>query len=219
MKTNFLYCLLFLGSLLMACEKTEMDDFSPKASGFFPIGMEALPEEAVDYLNANFSGLSILKVEKHAEIGFKVLMNNQLQIVFDTSGSFLFSQQKEDSDDDIPVAIGDLPASIRNFVSKNYPELQIVWAELDEGTYEIYLNNGWELYFDQNGNFIRADRDDDWVDPLNLPEAILLFIQNNYPNATIIRAEFDEGTYEVLLSNRIELYFDQNGNFLFSEID
>jgi len=85
--------------------------------------------------------------------------------------------------------------------------------------FNLYLSNGWELYFDANGNFLRAERDDEFIDPANLPPAITEYIRNNFPGVNIVKAEFDEGRYEIRLANRVELYFDRNGNFLFSEID
>jgi hypothetical protein len=279
MKTKIFYCLLFMGSLIMACEKTELDELMPHQQGFFPIGLEAIPENIVQ-LSKNFPGSSILKAEQHPELGFKVLMHNRLQIVFDANGNFLFSQKQQQTDtDEVIVAVEDLPADLLAFIRKNYPHLQILWAEFDKGRFNVYLNNGWELYFDRNGaflsaehndelvdlanlppaiteyirnnfpgvnivkaefdegrfnlylsngwelyfdangNFLRAERDDEFIDPANLPAEIKDYIHNNYPDASIVKAEFDDGRYEILLDNKVELYFDRNGNFLFSEID
>jgi len=61
--------------------------------------------------------------------------------------------------------------------------------------------------------------DDDEVMASLLPEAILTYISQNYPNATIHEADFEDGGYEVELSNDLELYFDTNGLFLYSEYD
>jgi hypothetical protein len=53
------------------------------------------------------------------------------------------------------------------------------------------------------------------IDPSSLPQTILDYITQNYTNSTIIEAEIESnGNYEVSLSNGVELYFDQDGNFL-----
>ncbi len=50
-----------------------------------------------------------------------------------------------------------------------------------------------------------------------LPANILEYISTNHPKATVLYAEIDPdytAYYEVELSNGLELYFDQDGNFL-----
>ena len=61
--------------------------------------------------------------------------------------------------------------------------------------------------------------DDEHVDPGQLPQAILDYIAANYPDATITKAELDDGKYEVTamtmyLSNGLELYFSLDGTFI-----
>ena len=59
------------------------------------------------------------------------------------------------------------------------------------------------------------DDDDDGVevDPSDLPESIHSYIEANYPDASIVKAEKYSNKYEVKLDNDIELYFDLEGNF------
>lgn len=61
--------------------------------------------------------------------------------------------------------------------------------------------------------------DVDDIASANLPEAILTYLAANYPAATIREAEWEDGIYEIELSNGLELKFDQNGQFLGSEWD
>ena len=53
----------------------------------------------------------------------------------------------------------------------------------------------------------------------DLPEPIRTYLAANYPAATIREAEWEDGIYEIELSNGLELKFDQNGQFLSSEWD
>ena len=64
-----------------------------------------------------------------------------------------------------------------------------------------------------------GDHDDFYLNTTDLPQAILDYIQPNYPNIGIDEVELDDGMYEVELVNELELYFDLNGNFLFVEYD
>ena len=52
----------------------------------------------------------------------------------------------------------DLPQVILDYIISNYPDETIIEAEIDsDGNYEVSLSNGYELYFDKDGNFIRLD--------------------------------------------------------------
>lgn len=124
------------------------------------------------------------------------------------------------SDDYINSAA--LPQSILNYISTNYPDNTIKEAEVeDNNNYEVELNNGTELIFDQQGNFlgIDDDGDDDFGDediaPGDLPADVLDFIATYFPGTTIEEAERENnGNYEIELSNDIEIIFDADGTFL-----
>ncbi len=115
-----------------------------------------------------------------------------------------------------------LPQAILNYVSTNYPNNTIREAEIeDNNNYEVELNNGIELIFDQQGNFLGVDNDDDDdfgdedIAPEDLPANIRDFITTHFPGATIEEAERENnGNYEIELSNDVEIIFDANGNFL-----
>jgi len=118
-----------------------------------------------------------------------------------------------------------LPQIILDYITQNYANATIIEAEIESnGNYEVSLSNGVELYFNSNGDFLMTgndynddndDNDSSNIDPASLPQIILDYITQNYPNTTITEAEIESnGGYEVSLSNGIELYFDQDGNFL-----
>lgn len=115
-----------------------------------------------------------------------------------------------------------LPQAILNYISTNYPNNTISEAEIeDNNNYEVKLNDGTELIFDAQGNFLGIDDngDDDFgdedIEPGDLPANILEFIATYFPGATIEEAEKENnGNYEIELSNDVELIFDSEGNFL-----
>lgn len=115
-----------------------------------------------------------------------------------------------------------LPQAIMNYITTNYPGNTIHKAEIeDNDNYEVELNNGVELIFDQQGNFLGIDDDnddnfgDENISPGALPEKIRNFITTYFSEASIEEAERENnGNYEIDLSNDIELIFDAEGNFL-----
>lgn len=124
------------------------------------------------------------------------------------------------SDDHINSA--SLPQEILNYISTNYPDNTILEAEVeDNNNFEVELNNGTELIFDQDGNFLGIDDDDedDFGDediaPGDLPSKIRDFISTYFPGTSIEEAEKENnGNYEIELSNDEKLIFDSSGNFL-----
>ncbi|GGW88012.1 PepSY-like domain-containing protein [Salegentibacter mishustinae] len=50
-----------------------------------------------------------------------------------------------------------LPLNIAGYVTKNHPNIKIVEYEMDEEGHEVELENGDELEFDPEGNFVEMD--------------------------------------------------------------
>ncbi|UBZ06703.1 PepSY-like domain-containing protein [Salegentibacter mishustinae] len=50
-----------------------------------------------------------------------------------------------------------LPLNIAGYVTKNHPNIKIVEYEMDEEGHEVELENGDELEFDSEGNFVEMD--------------------------------------------------------------
>lgn len=119
-------------------------------------------------------------------------------------------------DDQIDPA--QLPANIMDHISANHAGQDVMFAKYDddEGYFEVYLSGAVELYFSRNGQLLYKDRG---IDPVTLPQPILDYLLREHPGADIVWAELDDDEYEILLSNCLELYFDESGRFLYSERD
>ncbi len=59
------------------------------------------------------------------------------------------------TDTENSVSIGSLPSNITAYIQANYPSVNIKDAEKEGQEYHIKLDNGEELIFDLNGNFLR----------------------------------------------------------------
>lgn len=212
--------LLALTAGLMSCEKNdEQEEAKVQTYQFRSIPLADLPQAINYHLQSSFPNSSIRSAEKDPDFGYEVEISSGWELYYDLNANFLYKESNQGDDDDIPVPISSLPAAIANYISANYPGESIMWAEWDDDEYEVYLSNGRELYFDRNGYFLYAEQDDVPVDPSALPQNILDYVAQNYPNATIVSAERDDQYYELELSNGFELYFDLNGNFLGVDID
>ena len=115
-----------------------------------------------------------------------------------------------------------LPQPVLDYVVENYPGALILKAEVEENNqFEVHLDNGKELVFDSQGNFLGVDDDgddnfgDEDYSVSSLPQNILSFIENNYPGVSIEKAEKESnGNFEIELNNDLKLIFDAEGEFL-----
>lgn len=66
----------------------------------------------------------------------------------------------DDEHDDDDVSISDLPQSVVDYLSANYPGISIDEIELEDGMIEVELVNDTEIYFTSSGQWIRTEFDD-----------------------------------------------------------
>jgi hypothetical protein len=189
----------------------------------------SLPQAILDYISTSYPDITVKKSEIEDNGNYEVKLNNGVELIFDAEGSFLgIDDDGEHNFDDTHLNISELPQILLDFIATNYPNESIDEAELENnGNLEIELENEVILIFDVYGNFLgigedeNEDEDDDGetnIEAASLPQIILDYLSANYANKTIIKAEVEEdGTYEITLSNGIEVTFDSNGAFLEAE--
>ena len=201
-----------------------------------------LPMVILEFVADEFQGLTIDEAEEEYNGNFEVELSNGTELIFDAFGAFLGidDDSEENGDfDDSDVDIETLLLAILEYVELNYPGEGIDEAEMEHNDqYEVTLNNDDDtvLIFNANGEFLGVgvdendqdgDGDYDWeeedghddgetIDPAQLPEVALAYLEETYyPDHTIVHAEIEDGgEYEVTMSNGHEVYFDAKGNFL-----
>lgn len=119
----------------------------------------------------------------------------------------------------------DYPVLLDEYVAANYPDLTLIEVTRDGMELEAELSDGTILLFDLEGNFLSEELPDEMDEeeqdsivtewPLAIDDYLLL----NYPNDAIDQVTWEEGEYEVELSNGTEVTFDAEGNFLEVELD
>lgn len=115
-----------------------------------------LPKTAKTFLAVHFKGIPVSSAIEDREIygvdEYKVYLNNGMKMEFDSNGNW-----KEVDGKHQKVPYGFIPASIKNYSSRNFPNTYIIKIEKKRWSYKAELSNGLELEFDRNGNFKKID--------------------------------------------------------------
>ncbi len=119
-----------------------------------------------------------------------------------------------------PVTPDQLPAAAKTYIKTNFAGDKVVLAIVDDDLirpdYEVRLASGVELQFDNAGALEKvASRKGISADLI--PQSIRDYVSALYPNAGYREYEISRRTYEVTLSNGMELKF--NSSFQILEID
>ena len=122
-----------------------------------------------------------------------------------------------DDDNDKVLEQAELPEAARNFVELHFPQQTIKHTTRDEDDYKMTLDNGVIIEFNLDGSWDEVKGNGTEI-PTSvievLPVSLLGYLSTNHSGAGIVRLEMDGGNYETELSNRLELIFDRDGNFL-----
>ena len=124
------------------------------------------------------------------------------------------------SADDRPMTFEKLPAPAKEYIRTNFPGEKTTMVTKDDdlifADYTVMLSNGIKLEFEHSGALTQISSPNGIPAEL-LPVSIRNYVQTHYPNAGYLDFEIGKRTYEVKLTNRMELKF--NNNFHIIEID
>ena len=113
-----------------------------------------LPGEVTSFVQVHFPGTEILNVIKDysgKSYDFEILLNDGTRLGISKSGEW---DEVENYQKGVPASI--IPASISTYVADNHPGAMIISIDRERG-FEVELNTGVDIHFDQNGNFVRYD--------------------------------------------------------------
>lgn len=133
------------------------------------IANDDLPLNIRNYLNNNFPDIASTEILRHNHqgvISYSVALISGEYLLFSPNGILLAidrdGQDSSGDQDGNEILSSNLPVAILQYVVGNYPNTIILFTEKEsDGSYEIYLDNGIELHFDSEGNFINAENDND----------------------------------------------------------
>lgn len=109
-----------------------------------------------------------------------------------------------------------LPAAAREVLQKHFPKAPVSFIKIDSEllggtTYEVVLTTGTEVEFDAKGNWKEVDCKKGNVPDTMVPSSIRTFLKTEYPDVFVEKIERTRRTYEVDLSNGLDLVFDLQG--------
>lgn len=103
-----------------------------------------LPKTAKNFLAVHFKGIPVSSAIEDREIygidEYKVYLNNGMKMEFDSNGSW-----KEVDGKHQKVPYGFIPASIRNYTARNFPNTYITKIEKRDGLIKLSFPTGWNL--------------------------------------------------------------------------
>ena len=116
------------------------------------------------------------------------------------------------------VQYNELPAAAQQTLSTYFADEQIavIPKEYDDWgiRYNVIFSNANEIEFNKKGEWqdikCRATKVPDGI----VPERIMQYVVQTYPEAAIWELKRDKRSYEVELSNMVELKFDLNFNII-----
>jgi hypothetical protein len=107
-----------------------------------------------------------------------------------------------------------LPAQAQSFINEYFAGAKISYAKLETdflvNSYEVMLADGTKLEFASNGNWEDVDCRYGEVPSAIIPQPIKEYVKSNYSGEKILKIERERNRYELKLSNRLELVFDQD---------
>jgi hypothetical protein len=120
------------------------------ASNDRPITFKELPQKSQQFITTHFSGVEVLSVT--VDDDYEVYLANGSKVEFTLQGEW---KEVKCPGSAVPAAI--IPAAISKYVKTNFANSNIIKIDKKYSGYEIELNNGMELKFDKNGNFLAID--------------------------------------------------------------
>lgn len=119
------------------------------------------------------------------------------------------------------ISSNDLPSTATIFLKDYFSDVQILSVVKEKdiiggSTFEVLLNNGIEVKFDSNGDWDEVEaKDDRQAIPTGfITPNITNYVNSKYAPALINSIDKEKATFDVELTNGLDLEFDREGNFL-----
>lgn len=139
------------GLLVAAVALTANDAHAQKI-----LQLNQLPQTAQAFIQKHFDAKNVAHVIEEDEFfsskEYKVALADGTQIEFDSKGNWT------EIDSDVqPVPQSIIPNNIRQYISKSFPNNQVVQISRSSRKYDVELASGIDLEFDSKGKFKRID--------------------------------------------------------------
>lgn len=121
--------------------------------------------------------------------------------------------------DVVTTDVNKLPAMAREMISRDFPNSRVASIKIDKdlfeaASYEVKLENGTEVEFNANGEWVEIDCKNNPVPAFFIPQGIARYMNDNYNGHKIVKIERDRKGYELTLHNGWEVEFDRYDKFV-----
>jgi hypothetical protein len=208
-----------------------------------PVAIADLLPAITTYITTNYAGATINAAHSETGGSFDVLITiadgSKIKLNFAADGTFVSARafkangnhKHNHANNQTPVAIADLAASIKTYITTTYAGATITSAHKEsDGSFDVFITTAaganLNLNFSAAGDFVSVsssgNNHSNHETPIavaDLLATITTYITTNYPAATITSAEKDwNGGFEVHITTaagvRLELNFSATGVFV-----
>lgn len=113
-----------------------------------------------------------------------------------------------------PITLDKLPAAAQEFLAANFKDLTLAYAVEDPkfigSEYEVIYTDRAEVDFESNGEWSSVERKYAAVPAAIVPVQIADYVKKSFAGESIRKIDRDKYTWEVELSNGLEIKFDRN---------
>lgn len=113
-----------------------------------------------------------------------------------------------------PITLDKLPAAAQEFLAANFKDLTLAYAVEDPkfigSEYEVIYTDRTEVDFESNGEWSSVERKYAAVPAAIVPVQIADYVKKSFVGESIRKIDRDKYTWEVELSNGLEIKFDRN---------
>ncbi len=122
------------------------------------------------------------------------------------------------ADNDRIIPYEQLPAKAQKFVEQYFPSEKVSYvkeeADFMEVSYEVVFAQGSKIEFTGGGEWKEVECRYSTLNENLIPAQIKEYVTKNFPDTKFVKIERKYRGYEVKLTNRLELTFDNNYNLI-----
>ena len=122
------------------------------------------------------------------------------------------------ADNDRIISFEQLPAKSQEFIKKYFPDEKVSYVKEEsdfmELSYEAVLATGTKIEFVGSGEWKEVECRYSTLNENLIPAQIKEYVTKNFPDTKFVKIERKYRGYEVKLTNRLELTFDNNYNLI-----
>jgi len=169
----------------------------------------------------NICTFASVKQKTHTPAGERKSINlkknkSMKKLLFTLIGLFMMCATATFAGNEKTIKVTQLPLTSQQFINRHFAKSKVALAKMESGiftkSYEVIFANGNKVDFDSKGNWEEIDCKASSVPSTVVPSRITEYVKAHYPGTKIIKIEKDSKGYELKLSSRMELKFDQNFN-------